>query len=528
MPEIDRLVEIKTSASGKVIEEGSGYLIAPNLVLTAAHVVAGGNGFGLRILGEYRRKVGEARLETRAGRPVWPDSKTLAELGSAKVIDPDNDFALLTFDGPTLVPADPVIWHGIPVGLLDVEGLGFPSSAIFKNKWLARLMGKPPFRERDTQLVAGKVRGGDAWKQRAYGAGEFAIEMPPERLPEGAKEGWKGVSGAALFMKLDRNGGREALVGIVRSVSAFRELHQLMGLPVARIFERQDVIDAIRQNGLSEPPRLGHGLPIRLDLAPYLYMLDRTDLFENLTTALAGWKATNEPTLFLAFRGRQEDSLVLLFERSRSELAKDGFLIKQIPWPEVVVGTISEDRLTLWFKREISPPADAVQPSPDAAPRPPGPQGDSLIFIVSRIPTKALREDAAQGELIRWWRRHLGEAAVGGRRIVMLFLLEDESAPAACYDDPEQPCPHRDGERPNALPPGLEAADWRIVPRIRLVEVDDISDWVDYVFRTRPEWQAVAVPSDVKRRFERNNVLPRGVRCINTVLPKLLEGIRRD
>jgi hypothetical protein len=238
-PHPGRLVEVFGTS------EGSGYLIGPGLILTAWHVVRPKTGkrakprLSVRILREYFVAPPKSRLKTKPVWRIWPGN------------DPgkDLDFALLAVDGPTDFEDDPVFWVELPV--LDstkVVALGFPDSAIFKNRDLEQV-GYVPFDERDTRAVSGMVEAGTDLKTRdVYGRGTFDIVLRAEDEPSGSAFNWAGMSGAAVFEGPN-------LIGIVQDAAEAGSLHRLKALPVERLFRRTDVVEAIRKADRAVPPR---------------------------------------------------------------------------------------------------------------------------------------------------------------------------------------------------------------------------------------------------------------------------------
>src|SRR5436190_23105711 len=108
--DLSRVVDVSASKSASALSFGSGYLVAPGLVLTARHVVCGDDGEPFR---EPKVRIG------RHGAPVpcqvaWPGQ-------------PDLDAALLQCTGP--VPeARPVRWGRLVASEVGIscEAAGFP------------------------------------------------------------------------------------------------------------------------------------------------------------------------------------------------------------------------------------------------------------------------------------------------------------------------------------------------------------------------------------------------------------------
>ncbi|MFF6787372.1 tetratricopeptide repeat protein, partial [Streptomyces sp. NPDC012510] len=115
-----RLVWVRTGDPGG---SGSGYLIGPQLVLTALHVVLPDQRWALRV----QARVGHPRFGDvvhRRAEVCWPDPR---EGVPAK---DSLDMALLWLEEPVLVESGPVRW-GRPGGIvpLPFDGAGFPAFA---------------------------------------------------------------------------------------------------------------------------------------------------------------------------------------------------------------------------------------------------------------------------------------------------------------------------------------------------------------------------------------------------------------
>lgn len=159
--------------------QGSGYLLSPRLVLTAAHVI---------------RDVGDIRVMTVSGRstcePLWSR-------------DDDACDAALLLASRDLVPAgapglsDRLRW-GARAGLApvpDCQAIGFPYAQRTADGRL------------DTEQLIGTFKPGSALLSGRYVLD--SVHMPPERR-DGAPSPWAGFSGAAVF-------AGEVLIGVVAS-----------------------------------------------------------------------------------------------------------------------------------------------------------------------------------------------------------------------------------------------------------------------------------------------------------------------
>jgi formylglycine-generating enzyme required for sulfatase activity len=234
MRDAGRIVEIKGS------KEGSGYLVAPCLILTAWHVVKPSvedsttRQVPVRIYKEYQDARGEARYQARMAEVIWPPSNSVE----------NDDFALLVTKEETAPSDDPVDWVELSDnGTLKVDGIGFPESNIIEVR--SREGEGEDFKERDTREIKGRVHLGSDLKTRKQ-TGVFEVVLWEEDLPEGSQQRWEGMSGAALFA------GRD-LIGIVTRVTQERGFHRLWGLSVDRIFGRDEVRKAIFKAKLRAP-----------------------------------------------------------------------------------------------------------------------------------------------------------------------------------------------------------------------------------------------------------------------------------
>ncbi|MEV0123077.1 trypsin-like peptidase domain-containing protein [Streptomyces sp. NPDC050703] len=195
-----RLALIRSGDPGEGrVTVGSGYLVAPRLVLTARHV-----------------------LEDRAAGEVWPvitvtvghqrDGETTRVRAEAVWTHPGGlDVALLRIDGE-IDPPGSVRW-GRPTGSapLRYEGLGYPLAAKGETRDPEHLRG-------DLPVLSG-------------GQDRYVLDQGP--APTARTDGrnaWGGASGAAIFC-----GGH--LVGVVTQESHAYGARRLIAVPVASFAE---------------------------------------------------------------------------------------------------------------------------------------------------------------------------------------------------------------------------------------------------------------------------------------------------
>ncbi|MFD0314765.1 trypsin-like peptidase domain-containing protein [Streptomyces flavalbus] len=177
---LKRVAVVRAAVGDGRAVQGSGYLVAPGLVLTAAHVVTPRPPSG-QVLVELPRALPGAVLPAEV---VWSR------------YDDDVDAALLRLDGgPAEVP--PLRWGELVTELpgREVEAAGFPR------------MQRTPTGIRGLEQLTGHVHPGTGAPGRRY---EILSGTAPVR--SGERDGttpWSGMSGAAVFH-------HHLLIGVVR------------------------------------------------------------------------------------------------------------------------------------------------------------------------------------------------------------------------------------------------------------------------------------------------------------------------
>ncbi|MEV5952572.1 trypsin-like peptidase domain-containing protein [Streptomyces sp. NPDC051987] len=221
-----RLALIRGGEEGEFRRIGSGYLVAPRLVLTARHVVEKGPG---RSWPRIDVRVGHPQDGTRrcAARVCWthPDGR---------------DVALLLLDDSVDVPGE-VRW-GAPAGNdpLPYDALGFPSATVKNGQYtVEHLRGELP------------VLSGGVGEQDLY-----VLDQGP--APGGAKA-WAGASGSAVFC-------RDRLVGVVVHDDEAFENRRLHACP-ARSFVEDPAFTGLLERHGGGRPWLS---PVGTDLERYL------------------------------------------------------------------------------------------------------------------------------------------------------------------------------------------------------------------------------------------------------------------
>ncbi len=199
--------------------QGSGYLLAPRVVLTAAHVVRGA-----------------ARI--RAAVPDGPGEVGCRVLWQG---DPAHDDAalLLAADDLTAGPLPPVDW-GTHAGLEPLTGcqaVGFPHAR------------RGPGGVLESEQLLGTVKPGSSLI-----GGLLVLDSaytPPAARPDGGSP-WAGFSGAALFHG-------DVLLGVVRADPHGWAHGRVEAVPAALVLGRDEPRAALAGVGLAPPPPVGVG-----------------------------------------------------------------------------------------------------------------------------------------------------------------------------------------------------------------------------------------------------------------------------
>ncbi|MCZ1003307.1 trypsin-like peptidase domain-containing protein [Streptomyces mirabilis] len=234
-----RLADVRCDGRGRR-KAGSGYLVAPQLVLTACHVLID--------------EAGEVwpRITVRVGHP--PSGRVDRREAAVCWTGPDGlDVALLRLDAPVNVPGT-VRW-GRPEGRgsLPYTGLGYPLQT----------------RAADGHRRVEHLRG--VLSPLAGGAGRHDLNTLDQdaapRLRPDQRQGWGGVSGAAVFCQ-------GHLVGVVVQADEEHENRRLHALPVRRFAADPAFVELLECHGGVAPdlepvrgqpsvPRSGYLLEVR-------------------------------------------------------------------------------------------------------------------------------------------------------------------------------------------------------------------------------------------------------------------------
>ncbi|MGN9821439.1 trypsin-like peptidase domain-containing protein [Streptomyces sp. SD11] len=169
-PERTAEIIVSMPAGGGSGRRGSGYLVAPGTVLTAAHVVAGADGI---------------RVRFQAGRP----GERVVDAASAWSNDA-VDVAVLTLPETATEDVPPV-----SLGRIDEQDTVLSCTA----------MGFPRFKLR-TDAAGRRFRDAEhmdascaVLANRREGTLDLRITAPPAEDPDPARDAWEGMSGAAVF-----------------------------------------------------------------------------------------------------------------------------------------------------------------------------------------------------------------------------------------------------------------------------------------------------------------------------------------
>lgn len=221
--EPERVVQLFVG-EGERRRAGSGYLVAPGLVLTAAHVLGAGG-----------------RCRAAGGLPPGALWKAEADTATARC-DDDADVALLALDGG---PQGDFERAGL--GRLGERGARVEAIAVGFPRWKLR-DGGPGGPYRDSHAAAGRI---DPLSNRRGGTLELIVDGHPEPDPDPARSAWEAMSGAAVWVR-----GR--IVGVVAEHHAAEGRAMLACRPLSAVRARVvadalDLPDALADVGSHDP-----------------------------------------------------------------------------------------------------------------------------------------------------------------------------------------------------------------------------------------------------------------------------------
>ncbi|MFS8203443.1 tetratricopeptide repeat protein [Streptomyces sp. CWNU-52B] len=222
----ERLVLVRTTIPDGV---GSGYLVGPQLVLTALHVVLPDGQWAGRVethVGHPRHK----NLVKRQAEVCWPDPRDGVPTEDAL------DVALLWLDEPVATSDQPVRW-GQPGGVspLPFEGAGFPVFAA----------------DRESAAQVEYLRG--VLPTVSTSSSGWVLDSPVWPAPgRNTARPWAGASGSAVFCH-----GR--LVGVAVEDNKAMDWRRLHATPIHEALSLPGFADLITRHGHpGTTPRLEH------------------------------------------------------------------------------------------------------------------------------------------------------------------------------------------------------------------------------------------------------------------------------
>lgn len=203
-----RVVQVLTTRGTGSGSRGSGYQVARDVVLTAAHVVGDATSVQVRFL---TRNGGTRVLH---GERLWADSA--ADIALLRIADDPSGTA-----GSSAAQVSPVR-YGHVVRPVDCRALGFPRFKLRPDTEASDLGA--PVTYRDSHHARGDADPLSNHRRRSL---EITVRTPPEYDPEPGRSPWEGMSGAAVW-----SGG--CLVGVISEHHRSDGLSRLAASPVDR------------------------------------------------------------------------------------------------------------------------------------------------------------------------------------------------------------------------------------------------------------------------------------------------------
>lgn len=224
----DRVVEILVTRSGALPDRrGSGYRVVAEVVLTAAHVVAGATSLRVRCNADRPDEW------TAVGEVLWSDATT--DLALIGIPERPGEAEVLPVAFGRIVDRD---------GVLPVSAMGFPRFKLRADHDAPR-----PSTYRDSVHAIGSAA---VYSNRRQGT--LAMTVPaPEYDPDPSRSPWEGMSGAAVW-----SGG--ALIGVVTEHHSSDGLATITANRADRWLDRLDADQAERLHALIGFPADARGL----------------------------------------------------------------------------------------------------------------------------------------------------------------------------------------------------------------------------------------------------------------------------
>uniref|UniRef100_A0A7C3PH42 Serine protease n=1 Tax=Oscillatoriales cyanobacterium SpSt-418 TaxID=2282169 RepID=A0A7C3PH42_9CYAN len=177
--ELKRLAKLRWNLPGGNVTYGSGYLVSPSVVLTAAHLVEG-------------TEQVEIRLNPSAPQPLWQGGDVVWRGRTDKHDLEGIDLALVRLQTPTALLGIVHFAHlGSGITSHSCRGTGFPDYKL-------RSASSPDASDiRDTAQLEGELRLGS---NVAVGQWELQLAQNPLPAAPDATSPWPGISGSAVFV----------------------------------------------------------------------------------------------------------------------------------------------------------------------------------------------------------------------------------------------------------------------------------------------------------------------------------------
>ncbi|MFI1979066.1 tetratricopeptide repeat protein [Streptomyces wedmorensis] len=212
----ERLVLVQTDNPTGV---GSGYLVGPQLVLTALHVVLAEGRWAEHV----QARVGHphfGRVEQRRAQVCWPDPEQGVPAAD------DLDIALIWLDEPVATTGGPVVW-GLPegTGQIPYTGAGFPAFAADAGS--------------SAQVEA--LRGELSAVSTSSAGWVLDCRIWPAASRDGERP-WAGASGAAVFCH-----GR--LVGVAVEDNRSMDWRRLHAAPIHEALDSPGFAELVTRKG---------------------------------------------------------------------------------------------------------------------------------------------------------------------------------------------------------------------------------------------------------------------------------------